>query len=228
LVVGSKYQVSCTVTDFISGSAKCYADPGGVATYGDARSSVGEISLTFTATATTHNAGVASGANGSDFFIDNFALSPVYEKTITLDSASEAADLDIPMYENTILYITITKDGTAKCGEIVPGLQYDLGDTIYSPEIGIIDYSVKAEDDFGNFSITERAYSSRASYALQLHNATIDAVFDMVALYRATAIVWIGSILYPSMITYGFFKNFSMTIPYHDYSTCSLDIEGLT
>jgi hypothetical protein len=229
LTIGSRYRVEGAIEDFLNGSAMCYANPGGIDTYGTAGTADGVIYLDFNATATSHVIGVASGTDGSNFRVGYIHLHALYEETITLGTDTEAVALDITTYSDPRLWIVITKSGsTALCGEIVVGNSYDLGTLLYAPTIGIIDYSVKSVDAFGNYSVTERAYSTRASFDLIVENTEIDALFTKIADIRATPVVYVGSETHLSLVVYGYYKEFSLIIPYKDYSTYSLDVEGLT
>ncbi|MBW4054353.1 MAG: hypothetical protein HIU83_02915, partial [Proteobacteria bacterium] len=72
---------------------------------------------------------------------------------------TETIKLDLPPYSTAEISITINyPGGAAKCGEIVVGMHVDIGDTQYSPSIGIVDYSDKTVDSFGNYSPLERDY----------------------------------------------------------------------
>ena len=148
---------------------------------------------------------------------------------IILDDA--AVLLGVPPYGSASIAITITNTGgTTKIGTLVVGAQKYLGGTQYDPSIGITDYSKKEADTFGNYTVVERAYSKRMSCNLFLPNTSIDSLQRTLASVRATPVVWIGDNegTLSSMIIYGFYKSFEITIPYPDYSTCSLTIEGLS
>ena len=109
------------------------------------------------------------------------------------------------------------------------GSCYDLGGTQYNATAGIVDYSAKSTDTFGNNTVTQRAYSKRMTAKLQIDNLIVDAVVNTLAAYRSTPIVWIGADnLYTSLIVYGFYKDFDVDIAYPTVSYCSLTIEGLT
>ncbi|MFH0893964.1 MAG: hypothetical protein V2A54_05970 [Bacteroidota bacterium] len=137
--------------------------------------------------------------------------------------------LDLPPYLNTVLDITITyTGGTAKVGGIVMGVQANLGETQYLPSIGIHDYSIKEQDAFGVWSVTERAFSKKMSCDILVESVSIADVQNLLASYRTTLLVWIGSEDYPSLIVYGFFKDFNIVIGYPSFAICSIDIEGLT
>jgi hypothetical protein len=136
--------------------------------------------------------------------------------------------LDLPLYLNTVITITITSTGgTASVGDIIFGTQTNIGGTQYSPSVGIHDYSIKEQDDFGIWSITKRAFSKKMSCDITIETALIANVQNLLALYRATALVWIGSTDYGSLIVYGFYKDFEILIEYPAYAICNLEVEGL-
>lgn len=170
----------------------------------------------------------------------------VYDQTIDLVSTGNVVDgytyffepitrrtalalLDIPPYSSASVSIIITNTGgTAKVGEIVLGRQSDIGETEYGPSIGIIDYSKKEADTFGNYIVLERAYSKRISCQLSLLNGKVDEMVRQLELYRATPLVWAAAEEFSSLIVYGFYKSFDVVIPGPTVSNCSLEIEGLT
>lgn len=142
---------------------------------------------------------------------------------------TDVVKFDLPPYLNTVLTITITNTGgTAKCGGIVMGVQTNLGETLFSPTIGIRDYSIKQADAFGVLTVVERAFSKRMSAEILVAGVSTSDVQNILASYRTTLLVWVGDEDIPALIVYGFYRDFNILISYIDYSICSLDIEGLT
>jgi hypothetical protein len=141
----------------------------------------------------------------------------------------DIAKTDFPTdYLTPHVTVELTYTGeTVKVGEIVIGTAQSLGNTKYVPSVGIIDYSMKQIDTFGNYTILERAYSKRLSCATNVLNTELDTVYNILAENRATPVVWVGYEEYASMIVFGFYKDFSIEIPYLKYSVCTLEIEGL-
>lgn len=170
----------------------------------------------------------------------------VYDKTTSLVSTMGITDwyvyfyepivrvsdfvaLDLPAYyAPTVRVILSAPGGTALLGELVLGMQFSLGLTDNGASLGIDDYSVKQQDVWGNFSILERAYSKRATFAVEVENVRIDALHLLLASYRATPVVWVGIEGYSSTFIYGFYKGFRIDIPGPVVSACSLDLAGLT
>jgi hypothetical protein len=136
--------------------------------------------------------------------------------------------LDLPPYTNASITITIlSADATAKCGTLIIGRKKTLGITEWSPSVGIIDYSIKEADTFGNFSVVARAYSKRASCVFAVNTVSHVEVLRLLTLYRTTPLIWILSDDYNTTIVYGFYKEFTISLG-HTLSECDINIEGMT
>lgn len=136
---------------------------------------------------------------------------------------------DLPRYLGAAVTITVTDIGaTAAVGECVLGLARELGGMQYGARVGIRDYSVKDQDDFGNYTILERAFSKRASFSLWVESGLTSELQSILASYRATPAVYIGTDRHAATMIYGFYKDFEIDIAYQAASLCSLEIEGLT
>lgn len=147
-----------------------------------------------------------------------------------INRITDLALTDLPPYANSTLDITLTETGgTAYCGGCVVGQSLEIGDTEVGARIGVQDYSIKQRDSFGNYTILQRAFNKRANYTIHLESTLVDKLQNVLASYRATPIVYIGSGNYGSTIVYGFYKSFEIEIGYLDgMSVCSLEVEGLT
>lgn len=140
-----------------------------------------------------------------------------------------AGVMGMPPYLDATISITVTNTGgVAAIGTLVIGNQKDLGFTQYNPTISITDYSTKTTDVFGNTSVVKRSYAKRMTCETMLLNTEVDDLQLVLAEYRSTPVVWIGAdSRFASMIIYGFYKSFTITIPYPDEATCSIEVEGL-
>ena len=74
----------------------------------------------------------------------------------------------------------ILNQRTVSCGTMALGQTRNLGGTIYGAQGGIQDYSRKETDEFGNYTLVERAYAKRISYRVVRENTQID-VFNALA-----------------------------------------------
>jgi hypothetical protein len=143
----------------------------------------------------------------------------------------EAQFLSIPPYLNADVAITITTTTgeTAKVGQIVLGYLTSFGLTTYGTSLSIEDYSSKEVDAFGNFIITERAFSNIADFNIKFLTSDARRIQNTLATFRAKPLVFIGSNDTSYGLTlYGFYKRFDLTLETPSYSFGSVEIEGLT
>lgn len=136
---------------------------------------------------------------------------------------------DLPMYGNPTISIGMTEPGgDAAIGTMIVGQKRDFGDLLHGARIGIQDYSRKVADDFGNYTIVQRAFSKRASFKVAVDHDQVDALSEILAGYRASPVVWVGTDSYRSTWIYGFYRDWGTDIDYPTVSYLSLEIEGLT
>lgn len=180
--------------------------------------------------------------------VTNVLLGTVYDQTYSLTSDSgvntwydyfteeivSVGDLvltDLPPVNTATVEVIIsaTGGGAVSAGALILGQTRELGlGAFYGAEGGIIDYSRKTTDDFGNTSLVERSFAKRHSFKSMLDNGEIDAVFTMLAQYRATPVVWVGTDIYEMTWLYGWARDWSIAISYPTQSLLTLEIEGLT
>ena len=152
----------------------------------------------------------------------NYYFNPISRKTSIVVT-------DLPAYGTAAVEITITNTGgTAECGVCQVGASIPVGEGInLGASVGIMDYSIKKKDDFGNFIVVPRSYSKRAKFSMAIVNEQIDSVLDLLASLRTTPCIWIGDENYQCTVVYGYYKDFDIVIAYHLVSDCNLEIEGL-
>lgn len=141
----------------------------------------------------------------------------------------DAALLDLPAYAGCQLTVTLRRPGgNVSCGVLVVGFYAEIGFTQWRPKVGIIDFSRKARDTFGNLDIVEREYAKRMSAVTVVDRAKVDSVTNLLAQYRHTLLVWIGAgNLFTCMIIYGFYKDWEMDVENYVQGQLSLQIEGM-
>lgn len=136
---------------------------------------------------------------------------------------------DIPVYAFSQYQVTINKpDSIAKCGTLIIGKALEIGLTDYGMRIGVTDYSVKKADEFGDFTITERAYSKEMSLTTSLANGLVNSTINTFNNYRAKPVVWMGADDFSSSFIYGFYKDYGVVVAYPTYSIVQIEIEGLS
>lgn len=158
--------------------------------------------------------------DGITSWYDYFTEDEVYSSDLVLT--------DLPLYTDPSIQVIITKAGTASCGTMVLGQSIDLGAALYGAQAGIIDYSRKETDDFGNTSLVERSYAKRSRFKLKTDNTRVDSIFRTLAQYRATPALWVGVEDQSATWAYGWARDWYVEFSMMEQSHISLEIEGLT
>ena len=168
-----------------------------------------------------------SGAEVNNWY-DYFFLSPLSEMRRTQYVLSGLPS----QYLDSLVTIRI-KNGTntAKLGLASFGKLSSIGEVQYGASAGIVDYSVKSTDEYGNTSLLQRNFSKRLSARCFVPNKDINRVQRTLYSIRATPVVWVGvddPTYEEAMIVWGFYKDFTTEISYPTYSLISIEIEGLS
>jgi hypothetical protein len=138
--------------------------------------------------------------------------------------------LDIPPAANSLITIKVSGTGTVSVGTYVNGQIKAIGNTQYGVSAGIIDYSRKDTDEFGNTTFTKRNFSKRMNASVSLTNSNLNRVQRILYGLRATPVLWIASTdaqFEEPLIIYGFYRDFSTEISYPTHSICNIQVEGL-
>ena len=177
--------------------------------------------------------------------VDDPVAGIVYDRTEVLQSDSGITDwyayfftpiqqqidkvfMDLPAYATATTRVTISKTGeTVGVGVLSVGLQTPIGTAEHGTGIGIIDYSRKEQDDFGNFTIQKRAFSKRADFVVTMEPGRVDDVQNFLTSIRAQPVVWVGNEEFGSTIIYGYFRDFDILLSNPVLSDYNIEVEGL-
>jgi len=141
---------------------------------------------------------------------------------------ADLARVDLPAYIDGTVQITLDGAGAdVAIGEVVLGTIYKIGDAQYGSSAGIIDFSRKEADQFGNFEIVPRRFSKRAEFDAVIPPAYGGSVQRTLARLRATPVVWIGSVDLEETIVYGYFREFDILLSNPAFSNVTITVEGL-
>lgn len=166
----------------------------------------------------------------------------VYDKTISLSdntgigswadwyfapviTSPDAVVIDLPLYASAEIRIRIT--GAFSLGEIVLGRVVEIGTVGYGTQIGIIDFSRKDRDTFGNAILIRRAFANLATFSAKIATPRLSFARRALADRRALPTVFIGSVNRPETVVFGFFRDFTVTLAGPNASDCSIEVEGL-
>lgn len=144
----------------------------------------------------------------------------------------EAIFAGLPMYADCELQVTLLADSLnpVKCGEMIVGSTYELGEPQHGAKFGIADYSTKETDAWGNTTLLERAFAKTLDMPMRLDAKQLTRVYGVLASLRATPCVVVPSTLtrYASLVVYGWIGEFSIDLTTYSHHYCTLQIKGLT
>lgn len=171
----------------------------------------------------------------------------VYSRTVDLDGTivtsffdwffaefAQQTDLtltDLPsQFFNGELTVSVTSTaGAVSCGVCLVGKVSSLGQTQQGATIGIISYSVKQTDAFGNLTIVKRQNSKRGSFRMIVEKADLNRVYRTLAAADSVLCIYVATEApgYEPLILYGIWRDFNLDVSYPDYVLTSIEIEGL-
>lgn len=132
------------------------------------------------------------------------------------------------LYSGLTFTVTLLYAGaTVACGALVAGLAKVAGVSLAGASTGILDFSRKSTDDFGNVSITERGYANKGNFRIVAENSNIVSVQRLLSEFRAAPALYVGSENFANTFIYGFFRDFSIAIEQPTQSIISIELEGL-
>lgn len=136
--------------------------------------------------------------------------------------------LDLPSYGQANVRVLVDAGANvAAIGEMVIGMQRDLGVALYGTSVSIRDYSRKETDQFGNLIIVPRRFAKLADYDVAIETSRVAAVQRALAQIRTTPTVFVGEQNQPETVVYGFYRSFSIVLDGPTISSCTLEVEGL-
>jgi len=101
----------------------------------------------------------------------------------------------------------------------------EIGQCLYGTEIGIIDYSRKERDTFGNITLIERGSSDLVRYSIMIETANAGSVRDFLASLRASSARYTGHDSFAPINIIGYLQSFSIDLQ-PNYSPLTLEVEG--
>lgn len=152
--------------------------------------------------------------------------------TAPFEYRSEVIFLGLPGYPDCELEITVTGDTAtaAQCGEAVLGTAFVLGDPLMGAKLGMVDYSRKETDGWGNTTLVQRPFVKTLDMPLLLDGAQLAKAYGLLSSLRATPVVVVPSAMsrFSAMVIYGWIGDFTIALDTYRKHYCNLQIKGLT
>lgn len=136
----------------------------------------------------------------------------------------------IPPYVNSHVTVEITGNSEVKVGNLIMGKSVDMGLTITGATAGILDFSTKTTDTFGQTTFVKRGYKKTLAVQVEVQKERTNKLQNTLYALRSQPCLWVSTNdpeLSEPLVLFGFYKDFSTEISYPTYSLCSIEIEGL-
>jgi hypothetical protein len=147
------------------------------------------------------------------------------------DPLTFSADLiinDLPPIVDQLVRVIISNPGAeARCGVAAFGYAEDLGGTIYGATAGILSFSRKTVNDFGDAKLIRGANSKRGDFRVSVRAERVDAVLHKLSQLDAVGVLYQGTDMYAATWAFGFYRDHSLSIDAPSHSLLTIQIEGL-
>jgi len=102
----------------------------------------------------------------------------------------------------------------------------EIGMCVYGTEVGIVDYSRKERDTFGNLTLIERGYSDVVRYKVEILTENAAQIRNLLASKRAVSAVYVGHSEVEAINVTGYLTSFSIPLDNWHWSTITIEVEG--
>ncbi|MGB1561542.1 MAG: hypothetical protein ACPHN2_08600 [Sinimarinibacterium flocculans] len=144
-----------------------------------------------------------------------------------VERSIDAAFLDLPATASQVRVTIDALGGACSVGEIVLGLQRQIGDTLYGVRTQIKDFSRQIQNEFGQITLVRRGYTVRMQAEVAVPSDKNPAVKNFLARLRSTPILYIASTEAEETLLYGFYQSFELTRRMESLSFSDLTVESL-
>ena len=163
--------------------------------------------------------------------ITALSLYEYYFSIITSDDIN--LKTDVPVTNNGVMTVTITPasaQDSAYIGHVIIGRNQYIGETKYSAEVGITDYSKKIQDEFGVTTFVKRSHTRNASINLFIQPFRANAIARLLTELRATPILIEGGNRdkgEEALAIYGWIEDWRCTYDGPNENELKIEINGL-
>lgn len=134
----------------------------------------------------------------------------------------------LPAYTQAKIIITIEAGAAdAKVGETVIGVEKVIGKTLWGVGLGIVDFSVKNTDSFGNITVVRRRNSDVVEFPVVVDTDNIYQIRKLLKSILGVPTVFIGSLDRPETYVFGYYQDSRVVMEGPDKSALSLDVQSL-
>ena len=147
------------------------------------------------------------------------------------EQITQAVFSDLPLYYQPRIRVTLTGAGPVAIGQVVFGTRQEIGSLALGARSGIIDYSRKETNEFGDTTFVRRAFADEFSGQIFVQNNQLNSIKRLLRSLLSTPSLWIGTddeTYTETLVVYGWYRQHQVAITYPEHSLVDIEIEGLT
>jgi hypothetical protein len=148
--------------------------------------------------------------------------------TLPSEIQTQLIVFDIPPVSASTYTITITGVTTTALASFIMGKGQEFGFTEYGAKVGIISYTTKTADQFGNISIVKKPNRRTMDVSVVVDNASFDSVNRKLVALDGELALWVAAENDIEALTiFGFFRDFEQAVAYPTITYARLQIESI-
>lgn len=135
---------------------------------------------------------------------------------------------NLPYYSDATITVTFT-GGDVEVGNFVVGSATEIGTTILGTGLGLVDYSRKEVDDFGNTVVTAGRNSKLVDFDAYVAFEDVGFVFRVLSDLTNIPTVWAGTgEVDDPTLAFGYYRDVQQNLTYRSVTDLTITVESLT
>jgi hypothetical protein len=148
--------------------------------------------------------------------------------TREIELVDRYVNFELPTLINGRGKLTLDYQGSVvKLGGLIYGNQFEIGESLHGSSFSIRDFSTKEDDIFGNYFLVERGFRDKIDANVFVRLNKTAQIRKILTQYRTKPVLWAGGDAVNALVTYGYYKEFSVILSTPAGADCAIQIEGL-
>jgi hypothetical protein len=129
-----------------------------------------------------------------------------------------------------VISVEMRAPESVELGEVVVGNAFEPGHAQFGFGVGIIDFSKKGTDDWGNYDFRPGKFRKPLDVNVWVEKKNYNATLKKLYAVRATPTVFVATDLIDyaeGAVIFGFFRDFNLVVPYPNDCVLNMQVESL-
>lgn len=137
--------------------------------------------------------------------------------------------IDRPESIKKVKLVVSHSSANVAIGNLLVSEALSIGRTQTEFRLGIKDYSIKTEDEFGDPLITERGYAKKGSFTIWVDNASTSRIYKYLSQIRAQVVLFIADDVgdMDAAVVFGIYRDFEILYTHKHRVALEIQIEQI-